>query len=102
MKQQDRKLMEFEKMVQKAVNTEAKAGLRSSTMVWDSDIRCPRGYCLSNSTALKVQTKGTTIKDFHPEKPKVNETRPTSSRAEASKLSEQGRKEKKKKKHQEK
>ena len=32
-KQQDRESMDFKEIVQKAVNVEAKAGLRSSTMV---------------------------------------------------------------------
>ena len=99
MEQQDRESMDFEEMGQRTVNAEAKAGLRASTMVQDSDIRCPRGYRPSNSTAAKVQTQGT--KDSHPEEPKVKEIRPTLFRAEASKLSEQARKEKKKKKHQE-
>ena len=48
--------MDFEEMMQKTVNAEAKAGLRSSAMVRDSDIRCPRGHRLSNNTASKVQT----------------------------------------------
>ena len=33
MEQQDRESMDFEEMVQRAVNAKAKAGLRSSTMV---------------------------------------------------------------------
>ena len=33
--------MDFKEMVQKAVNTEAKASLRSSAMVRDSDICYP-------------------------------------------------------------
>ena len=45
-------------MVQRAVNAEAKAGLRSSTMVRDSDARCPRGHRPSHNTSLKVQTQG--------------------------------------------
>ena len=43
-------------MVQKAVSAEAKAGLRSSIMVRDLDIRCLKGHRPSNSTAAKVQT----------------------------------------------
>ena len=99
MEQQDRESMDFEEMVQRAVNAEAKAGLRSSSMVRDSDIRCSRGHRPSNSTAAKVQTQGT--KDSHPEEQKVKETRPAPSRAKASEPSEQARKEKKKKRHQE-
>ena len=64
MEQQDRKFINFEEMVQKAVNKKAKAGLKSSTIVRDSDIRCPQGYCPFNSTALKVQIQGIIAKDF--------------------------------------
>ena len=97
MEQQDRESIDFEEIVQRTVNAEAKAGLRSSSMVRDSDIRCPRGHRPSNSVAAKVQTQGS--KDSHPEEPKVKEVRPT--RAEASEPSKQARKEKKKKRHQE-
>ena len=98
--QQDWESIDYEEMVQKTVNTEVKAGLRSSTMVRDSDIHYPRGHRLSNSTAGKVQTQET--KDAHPKEPKVKEVRPTPFWAGANKLSEQARKKKKKKRHQEK
>ena len=92
--------MDFEEIVQKAVNAESKAGLRSSVMVGDSDIRCPRGHRSSNSTASKVQTKGTTAKDSYQEKPKVKKVKHTLFRAaEASKPLEQARKKKKRKRH---
>ena len=45
-------------MVQKIVNAEAKAGLRSSTIVWDSDARCSRSHRPSHNTSSKVQTQG--------------------------------------------
>ena len=51
-------LTNFKEMVQKAVNTKAKAGLRSSTMVWDLDAYCSKGHCLFHNTFLKVQTQG--------------------------------------------
>ena len=54
--QQDQKSIDFKEMVQKAVNAEAKAGLRSSTMVRESDAHCPRGYRPSHNTSSKVQT----------------------------------------------
>ena len=50
--------MNFEEMVQRAVNIEAKAGLKSSTMVRDLDACCPRGHRLSHNTSSKVQTQG--------------------------------------------
>ena len=86
-------------MVQRAVNAESKAGLRSSAMVRDSDIRYSRGHRPFNNTAAKVQTQGT--KDFHPEEPKIKEARPAPSRAKANKPSEQTCKKKKKKRYQE-
>ena len=55
-KQQDRESMNFKEMVQKTVNVEAKAGLKSRTIVQDSDICYPRGYYPFNNTASKVQT----------------------------------------------
>ena len=75
-------------------------GLRSSIIVRDSDIYCPRSYRASNNTASKVQTKETTAKNFHLEEPKVKKAKLTLFRAaEASKPSEQARKERKKKKY---
>ena len=61
-------------MVQRAINAEAKAGLRSTTMVRDSDICCLRGHCPSNNTTSKVQIQGTAVKDSsHPEEPKTKD-----------------------------
>ena len=54
MEQSDRKSVNFEEMVQKAVNAEAKVGLKSSTIVQNSDMHCPRDYRLSTNTASKV------------------------------------------------
>ena len=79
--------------MRKAVNVEAKAGLKSSIIVRDSDICCPRGHCSSNSTVLKVQTQASTAKDSHLEEPKVKKAKPTLFWAEASKPFEQARKE---------
>ena len=50
--------MDFEEMVQRTVNAEAKAGLRSSIMVQDLNARYPKGYRLFHNTSLKVQTQG--------------------------------------------
>ena len=61
--QQDREFINFEKMVQRAVNAEAKAYLRSSTMVWKSDARYSRGHCPFHNTSSKIQTQGTTAKE---------------------------------------
>ena len=52
----------FEEMMQRAVNAETKAGLKSSIMVRDADFHCPRGHCPSQNTSTKVQTQGSTVK----------------------------------------
>ena len=86
--------MDFEEMVQRAVYAKAKTGLRSSSIFQDSDIYYPRGYHPSNGTASKVQTQGTTAKDFlRPEKPKAKETK--SVRSDAAEPLEQDKKNKK-------
>ena len=77
MEQQDRKSMDFEEIVQRAVNAKAKAGRRSSTMVRESDARCPKGRHPSHNTSSKVQTQGTTAKEPHTEEPRPKEAKPT-------------------------
>ena len=76
MEQQDRESMDFEEMVQRAVNAEAKAGLRSSTMVRELDARCPRGHRPSHHTSSKVQTQGSTAKKPHSKEPKPKDPKP--------------------------
>ena len=61
--QQDRESINFEEIVQSAVNAKAKAGLRSSTMVQDLDACCPRGHCPSHNTFSKMQTQGSSHKN---------------------------------------
>ena len=68
MEQQDRASTSFEEMVQRAVNAEAKAGLRSSIMVRDANSHCPRSHRPSYNTSTKVQTQGSTVKESKPEK----------------------------------
>ena len=96
--------MDFEEMVQKAVNVEAKAGLRSSAMVQDSDIRCPQGHRLSNNTASKVQTQGTSVKEPRLKESKPKKAKPAKEKAPAlswtntAEFLEQGKKDRKDKK----
>ena len=83
-------------MVQRAINIEAKASLRSSTIVWDSDVRCSRGHCPSHNTSLKVQTQGS--KDFsRPEKLKPKNLKSAQSRDDAVELPKKNNKKDKKK-----
>ena len=86
--------MNFEEIMQRAVNVEAKASLKSSIIIWDLDIYCSGSHRSFNSTALKMQTQGTTVKDSsRPKKPKVKETK--SIRANAVEPLEQDKKDKK-------
>lgn len=82
-------------MVQKTANVEVKTGLKSNIMVQDLDIRCFRGHCFSNNTALKVQTQETTNKNPGRKKPKAKKTK--LAYVEIVELSEQNKKDKKKK-----
>ena len=76
MEQQDRASTSFEEMVQRAVNAEAKAGLRSSIMVRDADSRCPRGHRPSQNTFTKIQTQGSNIKESKPKESRPKESKP--------------------------
>ena len=65
-------------MVQRAINAEAKTGLRSNIMVWDLDVYYPRSYRLSYNTFSKVQSQGSNNKDFFRfKKPKPKDPKPT-------------------------
>ena len=89
--------------MQRAVNAEAKADLRSSIIVQDSELYYPKDHHSLNSTTLKVQTQKITAKNSHPEELKLKKIKSILfSAAEANKPFEQARKEKKKKKHSEK
>ena len=96
--QQDWEFTNFEKMVQRAVNAEAKASLRSSIMIKELDVRCPRGHHPSHNTSFKVQTQGSSHKDSTRSKePKPKNPKPTLSRDNAAEpAKKEDRKEKKK------
>ena len=64
--------MNVEEIVQRVVNAEAKAGLRSTIIFRDLDICCFQGHYISNITASKVQIQKITAKDFsRPKEPKT-------------------------------
>ena len=63
-------------MMQRAVNVEAKASLRSSIMVRDADFRCPRGHRPSQNTFIKVQTQGSTTKESKPKESRPKNLKP--------------------------
>ena len=75
MEQQDRASTSFEEMMQKAVNAEAKAGLRSSIMVRNADSCCLRGHRLSQNTSTKVQTQGSTVKESKPKESRLKDSK---------------------------
>ena len=60
-------------MVQRIVNVEARADLRSSIMIQDTDSHCPRGDLPSQNTSAKMQTQDSTAKESKPEKSKPKE-----------------------------
>ena len=96
-KQRDRESMDFEEMMQKAVNVEAKAGLKSSTMVQDSNARCFRGHYLSHNTSSKVQTQGSK-NSSRSKKPKPKNPKPAPLRNNAAEPTKKEDKKDKKKK----
>ena len=66
--------MNFEEIVQKIVNVEAKAGLRSTIIIQDSDIHCFQDYHSSNNITSKMQTLRITAKNsFYPKEPKIKD-----------------------------
>lgn len=78
MKQQDQESMNFKKMVQKAVYAKAIPGIRSSIMVWDSNIYCLKGHrsfnpISTNSQVLiqKMTAKKSRPKEFRPKEMKL-------------------------------
>ena len=83
MEQQNREFMNFEEMVQRAVNVKVKAGLRSSILIWDSDARCPQGHRPSHNTSSKVQIQETAAKELRTKKSKPKEVKLTNSKTPA-------------------
>ena len=83
MEQQDRASTSFKEMVQRAVNAEAKAGLRLSIMVRNVDFRCPRSHHLSQNTSTKVQTQGSIVKKSKPKESRPKDSKPANGKTPA-------------------
>ena len=97
MEQQDQESINFEEMMQRAVNAEGKAGLRSSTIVRDLDACCPRSDRPSYNISSKVQTQSFKNSSRSKE-PKPNNLKPAPSRDNTAKpAKKEDRKDKKKK-----
>lgn len=85
-------------MVQKTINVEAKIGLESSAMVWDTDSYYPKDYRFSNNTASKVQIQKIITKDLYSKEPKVKDPKSALIRIDTTKLLEKDKKDQKDKK----
>ena len=95
--QQDRESMDFEEIVQKPVNAEAKAGLTSSTMIRELDALCSKGHRPSHNTSLTVQIQGSKHSSSSKE-PKPKDPKPVPSCDNAAELAKKDdRKDNKKK-----
>ena len=73
-------------MIQKTVNAEVKADLKSSTIVWDLDAHYLRGYHPSYISFLKIQTQNSSIKKSKAKKLKPKKPKPALSRDHIAKL----------------
>ena len=81
------------------MNIEAKASLKSNTMVWNLDIRCPKGHRPFYNTFSKVQTQSSNNKDsfyFEKSKPKDPKLALPRNNAAAKPAKKKNRKDKKK------
>ena len=79
--QQNRALISFKEMVQRAVNVKTKAGLRSSIMVRNINSHYSRDYHSSQNTSIKIQTQNLTIKESKPKKSRPKEIKLANSRS---------------------
>ena len=89
-------LDDYEELVAKAVRVEAKAGLRPSFYVRETDQQVPQGNRPAHTTTHKVQTQRA-MKDHREDKSKAKASVPTST--QNSEPSDKARKDKKKKQH---
>ena len=69
--------------MQRIINVEAKAGLRSSIMIRDADSRCPRGHYPSQNTFFKVQTQGSIAKKSKPKEFRLKDSKPANGKTPA-------------------
>ena len=77
MDQDDSQLVDYEELVAKVVRAKAKAGLRPSFYVRETDLSYLRGNRPAHTTAHKVQTQGAT-KDYRRDEPKAKTSEPAS------------------------
>ena len=101
MDQDNSQLIDYEGLVAKAVRAEAKAGLRPSFYVRETDLSCLRGNRPAHTTAHKVQTQGAVNRGDDSKTSKGPASTPTSASTNPE-PSEKARKDKKKKQHRDK
>ena len=94
--QDDSQLINYEELVAKAIRAEAKAGLRSSSYVWETDLSCLRGNRPAHTTAHKVQTQGLVNCGNDSKASKNSASTPASASTQDSEPSDKAKKDKKK------
>ena len=98
MDQDNSQLINYEELVAKVVRAEAKAGLRPSSYVRETDLSCLRGNRPAHTTAHKVQTQGAG-KDHRGDDSKASKgsaSTPASASTQDSEPSDKAKKDKKK------
>ena len=96
MDQDESQLIDYEELVAKAVRTEAKAGLRPSSYVRETDLSCLRGNRPAHTTAHKVQTQGAVNRGDDSKASKGSASTPASASTQDSEPSDKAKKDKKK------
>ena len=102
MDQDNSQLINYEELVAKAVRAEAKAGLRPSSYMRETDLSCFRGNRPAHTTAHKVQTQGAVNRGDNSKTSKDPASTPASASTQDPESSDKGRKDKKKKQHRDK
>ena len=99
MDQINSQLIDYKELVAKAVRAEAKAGLRPSFYMWETDLSCLQGNWSAHTTMHKVQTQGV-VKDHCGDDFKASKgsaSTPASASTQDSEPSDKAKKNKKKK-----
>ena len=102
MDQDDSQLINYEELVAKAVRAEAKAGLRLSSYVRETDLSCLQGNRPAHTTAHKVQTQVAVNREDNSKTSKGPASTPVSASTQDPKSSDKARKDKKKKQYRDK
>ena len=95
--QDNSQLIDYEELVAKAVKAEAKAGLRPSSYVRETDLSCLRGNQPPHTTTHKVQTQGVVKNHCEDDSKTFKGFASTPAATQDSEPSDKGKKDKKKK-----